>query len=154
MKKLFTVGAAAALLVIGNAYADTSVPIPLSGTLAKACNVTAFVNGPFDDLDMTTTSTQGSESLSPICNYGGTLTVTFTSLNAGFLQSGPNSVGYTLQVSGGLLAPTQLTVPAVVNNWPAVANAVQTRSLSVALLAVATVAGTYTDTITASVTPN
>ncbi|WP_193165749.1 hypothetical protein [Microbulbifer hainanensis] len=154
MKSLLTLGAAVAFIATGSAYADTSVDIPLSGHLCKTCNVTAFLNGPFDDLDMTTTAQQGFESLSPICNYGGTLTVTFTSLNAGFLESGPNSVGYTLQVSGGLLAPTQLTVPAVVNNWPAVANAVQTRSLSVALLAVATVAGTYTDTITASVTPN
>ena len=154
MKNLLALGATAALIATGSAYAATSVDIPLSGELCKVCNVTAFVNGPFDDLDMTTTATQGAESLSPICNYGGTLSVTFTSLNAGNLVSGPNNVGYTLQVSGGLLAPTQLTVPAVVPNWPAVANAVQTRGLSVALIAPATVAGTYTDTITASVTPN
>jgi hypothetical protein len=154
MKKLFALGAAAAMIAAGSAHAGNSVDIPLQGELCKTCDVTAFVNGPFDDLDMTTTEVQGAESLSPICNYGGTLTVTFTSANAGFLVSGPNQVGYTLQVGGGLLGPTQLTVPTQVNNWPAVANAVQTRSLSVALLAPATVAGIYTDTITASVTPN
>lgn len=145
---------AAAVLTAGAAQAATSVPIPLSGELAKACEVTAFLNGPFDNLDMSSTALQGAESLSPICNYGGTLSVTFTSANLGSLQSGANSVPYTLTVSGGLLSNASLATPQTIANWPAVANAVQTRSMSVTLGNAATIAGIYTDTITASVTPN
>lgn len=151
MRKYLMAGALAAAL-IGPASAANFVDIPLEGTLPKSCEVTAFVNGPFDNLDLTTTAEQGAESLSPICNYGGTLTVDFTSANASSLVSGANSVPYTFSVSGGLL--TDATLPATVSNWPAVANAVQSRSMSVTLTNVASVAGTYTDTVTATVTPN
>ena len=52
--------------------------------------------------------------------------------------------------SAGKSLATSQTVP----GFPAVANADQTRSMSVQLDAIATVAGTYTDTVTASITPN
>lgn len=128
-----------------------------SERFAKSCVVTALLNGPFDYLDMSSTALQGAESLSPICNYGGTLSVTFTSANLGNLVNTPAvspDVPYTLAVSGSLLTNASLSVPQVVGNWPAVANAVQTRSMSVTLGSVATIAGIYTDTITASVAPN
>ncbi|WP_193165748.1 hypothetical protein [Microbulbifer hainanensis] len=155
MKKLFVVGTAAALMPMGNAYADTSVQIPLSGTLMKTCDVIQNLDGPFDNLNMSTTSEQGNEQVIPTCNYAGTVTLTFTSLNGGFLVSGSNMVAYNLIVDGGLLAPTQLTIPAVVAVWPhPVPDIGVPRNIRVALLSAATVAGTYTDTITASVTPN
>ena len=158
MKMHFTAASkhlvAIAALLASAAYADTSVTIPLQGIVPKACNVTAFLNGPFNALDMSSTALQGSESLSPICNYGGTLTVTFTSANAGAMTNGSVTVPYKLTVSGNLVNDQSLASPVVVTNWPAVANAVQTRSMSVKLDAPATVAGTYSDTITAAVTPN
>lgn len=144
----------AALLLGGTVHAQTSTAIPLVGTVAKACTVSANLNGPFNALNMTSTALQGAESLSPICNYGGTLSVGFTSLNAGAMVSGANSVPYTFTVSGGLLNAVSLATPQTVPNWPAVANAVQTRSMSVTLASAATIPGTYGDTITATVTPN
>jgi hypothetical protein len=51
-------------------------------------------------------------------------------------------------------AGVSLASPQSITGWPAVANDAQTRSLSVKLDTAATIAGTYTDTITASVTPN
>lgn len=148
---LFT---AAALFAATSASAQTSVELPLSGTLAKSCSISAYLNGPFDALNMTSTATQGSESISPICNYGGTVTVGLSSANLGSLKSGANAVPYTVSISGGLLTDASLSSPQSITNWPMVANAVQTRSISVKLTNAATIAGTYTDTITASVTPN
>jgi hypothetical protein len=144
----------AALLMAGTVHAQTAVAIPLTGTVGKACTVSAFLNGPFNALNMASTANQGSESLSPLCNYGGTLNVGFTSLNAGALVSGANSVPYTFTVSGGLLNAVSLATPQTVSNWPATAGTVQTRSMSVTLASAATLAGTYADTITATVTPN
>jgi hypothetical protein len=104
---------------------------------------------------MTSTAVQGSESVSAICNYGGSATVSFASANLGNMKSGTNLVPYKLLVSGSPFATgVSLSSPQSITGWPAVANAVQTRSLSVQLDTAATIAGTYTDTITASVTPN
>ncbi|MFP3943453.1 MAG: hypothetical protein ACLFWF_06155 [Alphaproteobacteria bacterium] len=159
MRKSMLLGAVSALVLnagAANAVSPTdSVDIPLSGTLPKSCDISAFVNGPFDDLDMESTEIQGAESVTVNCNYGGTASVELASANSGFLEDADsNQVGYNVQISGGLLALTQLTTPQTINNWPAVAFADQTRSISVQLLAAATIPGTYTDTITASVTPN
>lgn len=152
---------AASLLTAGIAQAaNTSVEIPLQGVLPKECTVTALLDGPFDALDMKSTAIQGAESLSPVCNYGGTLSVTFTSANSGNLRTGGDDgsramqVPYTFSVSGTSLNNVSLRSPQTVSNWPAVANNVQTRSMSVTLVQAATIAGTYTDTITATVAPN
>lgn len=147
----------AAGLLSASAFAVDNVAIPLNGELPRKCDVTAFLNGPFNALDMTSTATQGSESLSPICNYGGTLSVAFSSANGGTMNNttvAGQNIGYTFTVSGGLLTDVSLATPANVSNWPAVANAVQTRSMSIKLNNAATVAGAYTDTITATVSPN
>ncbi len=145
---------AAVALGSSAALASNTVDIPLQGELAKECNLNANLNGPFDDLDMTSTAVQGDESLGVTCNYGGTATVTFVSQNGGYMESGANQVGYNFRVSNGTLLDQHLTVPGVVNNWPAVANAVQTRNLQVQLHSAATQAGIYTDVVTATVTPN
>lgn len=152
---------AASLLTAGIAQAaNTSVEIPLQGVLPKECSVTAFLNGPFDALDMKSTAIQGEESLSPVCNYAGTLTVTFTSANNGNLQTGGSDgsklmrIPYTFTISGGLLNNASLSSPQEVTNWPASSNSAEARAMSVTLIRAATIAGTYTDTITATVAPN
>lgn len=148
---------AASFLTAGAAQAASSVQIPLTGVLPKACDVSAFLNGPFDALDMTSTSVQGSESITARCNYGGTLSVTLSSLNAGKMVNrshGGAEVPYGVTISGSPLNNASLASPQTISNWPAVTNAVQTRSISVTLANAATVAGTYTDTITVSVAPN
>jgi hypothetical protein len=165
MKKMI-LAAVASMAVAAPAYAQTvgdsssaygtpTIDIPLSGTLAKSCALSAYLNGPFNALNMTSTAVQGSESVSAICNYGGSATVSFASANLGNMKSGTNLVPYKLLVSGSpFSAGVSLATPQSITGWPAVANAVQTRSLSVQLDTAATIAGTYTDTITASVTPN
>ncbi|WP_074454357.1 spore coat protein U domain-containing protein [Marinobacter sp. X15-166B] len=140
---------------VGFANANTSVEVPLSGTLPKACGVTAFLDGPFDALDMTDTDVQGSESMSVTCNYGGSASVTFESANLGKMVSDGNEVPYKLLISGSPFSTgVSLASPQTWAGWPAVTNAVQTRSLKVQLDMPAVVAGDYTDTITATVVPN
>lgn len=166
MKKMI-LAAVASMAIAAPAYAQTvgdsssaytgstSVQIPLSGTLDRSCALSAYLNGPFNALDMRSVAVQGAESLSAICNYGGSATVSFASLNAGNMKSGTNLVPYKLIVSGSPFSTgVSLATPQSITGWPSVANAVQTRSLSIQLDTQATVAGTYTDTITASVTPN
>lgn len=156
MRKLLALGAFA-VAGVAAASAQTSVSIPLSGTLPKACTISAFLNGPFDALDLTSTAVQGAESLTVNCNYGGTASVTFTSANAGALKSGANSVAYNFILSGAgspWTGGVSLATPQTWSGFPAVTNANQTRSMSVQLATAATVAGTYTDTITAAVVPN
>ncbi len=157
--KNILLAAVAAVAFAGSASAQTSVNIPLSGTLAKACTISAFLNGPFDALNMTSTTTQGAESLTTNCNYSagasGNL-VTLTSTNAGKLKSaGGQEVDYLFSVSGGVLPETALTAPVVITfGAGAPANTNFTRSMSVRLATAATIAGTYSDTVTATVTPN
>lgn len=155
MRKLILGGLAAMAISASPAMAQTSVDIPLSGVLPKACTISAFLDGPFDALDMASTSVQGGESLSVNCNYGGSASVQFSSANAGAMVSGANSVPYNLIVSGSPFSGgVSLATPQTWAGFPATANTNQTRSLSVQLTTAASVAGTYTDTITASVTPN
>ena len=148
---------AASVLAAGAAQAANSVQIPLQGVLPKSCDVSAYLNGPFNALDMTSTAVQGAESITANCNYSGTLMVTLSSVNAGKMKTSANGgaeVGYGVTISGSSVTNASLAAPQVINNWPAVVNANQTRSISVQLAAAATVAGTYTDTITVAVAPN
>ena len=133
------------------------VKLPRSATSAKACTVSAYLDGPFNALNMQSTAVQGAESTSVNCNYGGSASVTFSSANAGAMKSGANAVPYKLIVSGSgspFSSGVSLASAQTWNGWPATANSNQTRSLSVQLDNAATVAGTYTDTITVAVAPN
>lgn len=148
---------AASVFVAGAAQAANSVQIPLQGVLPKSCDVSAYLNGPFNALEMTSTAVQGAESITASCNYSGTLTVTLSSANAGKMKSADHSraeVPYGVTISGGLLSDASLATPQVINSWPAVALKDQTRSISVKLANAAVFAGTYTDTITVAVAPN
>jgi hypothetical protein len=131
----------------------TSIDIPLSGTLAKRCTLSANLNGPFHVLNLESTEKQGGESLSGDCNYSGTATVALSSLNGGNLKSGTNLVPYKLQFSGlgaDWDAGKSLAGGQTISNFVVDG----TRTMSVKLDNIATVAGTYTDVITAAITPN
>lgn len=154
MKAMLILAASALSLAAAPAFAADSVQVPLSGTLAKACNISAFLNGPFNAIDMTSTAVQGAESLTVNCNYGGSASVTFTSANSGSMN-GPANIPYQFILSGSPFSGgVSLATPQTWTGFPAVANADQTRGMSIQLNQAATLAGTYTDTITASVTPN
>lgn len=157
MKKLLIAAGAVASVVAVPAAAQNSVEIPLQGTLGKTCGISAFLNGPFDALNLSSTARQGDESVSINCNYGGSASVEFASANSGNLKSGSNLVPYTFFLTGAgspFSGGVSLATPQTWNGFPAVVGTNQTRSMSVALNSVATVAGTYTDIITATVTPN
>lgn len=156
MKKIvMTSLAAAAALSISAVQAADTVQIPLTGELAKSCDISAFLNGPFDAIDMTDTAVQGAESLTVNCNYGGSASVTFESANAGEMQSGTDAVPYQFILSGSPFSGgVSLATAQTWNGFPTVANSNQTRSMSIQLDSTATVAGTYEDTITATVVPN
>jgi spore coat protein U-like protein len=159
MKKLL-LAAIMSTAIATPAFAQTSVNIPLQGSLAKRCTISAYLDGPFNALNMEVLTAQGAESITGNCNYGGSATVTFSSANAGKMVSGANSVPYKLRVTGtGTPADwsstgKSLAEPQQITGFPAVANANQTRGLSIILDQIATVAGTYADTITASIQPN
>lgn len=150
MKKVLL--ATAAVAFAAPAFAQNTVEIPVGGELARDCTIGAFVND-VNDLDMTSLAESNADSISVNCNYGGTASVELASANNGVL-TGPENIGYTISVSGGLASGVQLTSPLDITNWPATLNSDQTRSLRVTLLQVATIAGTYADTITATVSPN
>ena len=155
MKKFLIAATAASTMFAAPAFAQDSEDIILSGTLAKDCGISAFVDGPFNALDLTSTAVQGKESVSINCNYGGSASVRFESANAGSLNSGSNSVDYDFFLSGSPFSGgVSLATPQTWNGFPATAGTDQSRSMSVQLASAATVAGTYTDTITATVTPN
>lgn len=134
----------------------SSIDVALSGTLAKRCTVSSFLNGPFSELNLESLATQGSESLSSNCNYPGFATLTVASLNGGKLKSGNNEVPYTFSLSGGFATDANLSSNLIISNFhnPANVNSDFTRSMSVKLGAKATVAGTYTDLLTISIQPN
>ena len=153
--KRFAFAAIAASMIAAPVMAQDSVVIPLSGELEKDCNISAFLNGPFDVLNMESTAVQGGESVTINCNYGGTASVEFASANGGTMDSGANSVPYNFLLAGtSLSGGVSLASPQTVTNFPATVNTDQSRTMSVQLTSAATVAGIYTDTITATVTPN
>ncbi len=135
------------------AVAEPTGLITLRGALTRNCDLNAVLDGPFDAIDMNSTDVQGDEILTTICNYGGTPTIEFTSLNAGVLKSGSESVPYVFIVSGGLFTGP-LTTPATVFGWPVWPGLGDSRTLAIRLDFPAPVAGVYSDNITAQVTPN
>lgn len=149
------------------ADASTKATIEAAGTLEKRCTIYTGVTPTFTNLDLESPDVQGSGSLVVSCNYTGSTEVTFTSANAGVLKSdNGDTLPYGFAIDGSANAsgnsPLQLTEPLVepdlfnVNadllNNPALAT--DERALSVQLLDTAVIAGTYTDTITASLVPN
>lgn len=145
----------------------TEVTVPLAGALEQRCTIYTGTTPTFTNLDLESLEIQGSGSLVVSCNYTGGTTVTFTSANAGVLVSENGDVlPYGFGIDGSANAPgnsplelieplveTDLfNVSADLLNDPALAT--DERALSVQLIETAVIAGTYTDTITATVSPN
>lgn len=140
------------------ADAETQVTIDLAGTLEQRCEISTTAAG-FDDLDLEVTTPQGSGELSVRCNFSGSPVVTISSLNAGKLKNAtPDvdaSLAYILSVGDSdlnlSLGDATPAFPIANNGNTLVANA---QALSIALTETAVIAGDYTDTITATVSPN
>jgi len=159
MKKLLLSTAALLTVGISGAQADPSTDsaqLTLAGEMAKACTISTFQNnGDLTDLDLTVTTESNADSISVTCNFGGATEVELSSANAGELVSGSNSIPYTASVTGGLMTDQSLASPFSIPNWPVTLGTPQTRSFKVKLSPPAVVpAGTYEDTVTATVYAN
>lgn len=151
------------------ADAVKSVDLNLSGSLNQRCTIYTGTTPTFTNLELESTEPQGSGSLVVSCNYTGGTTVTFTSANSGVLANqddGESTLRYAFIVDGSsnaaINSQLELTEPLIENNLFNVnadllndpALSLDERNIQVQLIDTAVVAGTYTDTITASVQPN
>ncbi len=163
MKKVLFGAAAMVAAFAAPAMAQTtygpsspSIQVPISGVLPKACQISSFVNGPLNAINLSSTAVQGAESLTVTCNYGGSATVDFESANGGALKraGGTETIAYLFSLSGSPLSGgVSLSSAQTWGGFPAVVGD-QTRSYSIQLASAAVVAGTYADTLTFTVTPN
>lgn len=175
----WTLAALAVLAASGAAVAQTSLTpigpnptlsasLPLSGEVAKNCIVSVNPNNAvLQNLDLEITTRQNGAPLRLECNYAGSATVSFSSLKGGKLVSAEgNELPYLFYLGGGangagvLSTGVSLASPQVFSAFNTVFSnglppaEITTRSMGIALASAATIAGTYTDVITASVTPN
>jgi len=186
-KKFATAGALAALMIGGSAMAapfasfddfETSNPgnifgdgpgassslnFDIIGKVEKACHVRAFLDGPFDDIDLSAGAvgvTQGAESVAFICNYAGGAMVTYSSLNAGVLENQDDNsftVDYTMSGTGGsglAFADEELDTDVVLKFVSPGILDDQGSGLSIKTKEAGTAAGTYSDTITVTIEVN
>lgn len=140
-----------------SSLASTQVQIELSGSLEKRCEI-ATEAADFTGLDLESLDAQGTGQLAVRCNFSGSPKVSVSSANAGKLvnqETGVDAaiaylftvgsddynlanaqqVPFTTTVSAADLTPTK-------------------KDISVKLTETAIVAGNYTDTVTATVSPN
>lgn len=163
IKKALLGAVALAVAGLAPAFAQTtygpaspSINVPISGVLPKACQISSFVNGPLNAINLSSTTVQGAESATVTCNYGGSATVAISSANGGALKrsGGSETIAYNFFLSGSPFSSgVSLASTQTWTGWPAVVGD-QTRSYSVQLASAAVVAGTYEDTLTFTVTPN
>jgi len=146
---------------IGGQGGASEIDIVLNAVVEEECRVSAYagvdearinLTGPLD-----TGATFGPVSFSPRCNFdNASVTVEFSSANAGALKNDGDLVPYVVEISGGgsgydplsgasLSSPVQITVPLQD------AFGTQTRGLSFITQGPLQKAGTWTDTITATV---
>ena len=153
-----------------SAAGDSDIDFDITGFIAQECALSAFgVEGSTQDrlgnIDLSTRGIgdllgAGNASIDAICNFGGGATITISSTNNGeMVNPAGGSIGYTLAVTGGSgwanFDGADLSGGPVSNTVVLPApNTVQTGGFNVRLTEVATVAGTYTDTITVAIAPN
>lgn len=153
----FSTLALAQAVGIASTGVRTEVEIQLSGTLEKRCEI-ATIGASLTDLDLEILTAQGSGQLSVRCNYSGSPEVSVSSLYDGKLKNNTPDVDaavaylFTVGAADYNLASPQLvpfdTTVSALDLTPTVKN------ISVKLTETAIVAGTYVDTVTATVSPN
>ena len=175
----WTLAALAALAASGAAIAQTSLTpigpnptlqasLPLQGEIARRCVISTNPNNVnLQNLNLESTLRQNGSNLRLECNYAGSATVSFASANGGKLKSADgNELSYLFYLgtnangAGALTAGVSLASNQSFGAFNTVYSdgippaELTTRAMGIALTQVATIAGTYTDVITASVTPN
>lgn len=153
------VAAIAVLGMTGTAAADgsDSMQLNLEGELPRACEI-ATSDASIDrhsNLDLTSTASQGGTQIAVTCNYGSSAMLTFDSLNGGKLVrvDGSEEVNYQASMST-YFANEEFDGEVVVPSFDVITNEEQSRTLDFNLTETAAVAGTYTDIVTVTVTPN
>lgn len=159
--KKFTALAFAAALVIGagSAKAD-SFNVTVQGVVDSVCEVTNDSIASTTTLDLETTSAQEIGDLTYTCTNPGGFSRSVSSANGGKLQSGSQSINYQVSHTGtGSMAfsATQLA-SAYTSGHSGSADfaAGQTAKMYITVPSVPSnlLAGTYTDTLTVSITAN
>ena len=155
-KIILSTVAAIAALTSTSAFAAGTASVNVSSTLAQSCSIST------DGSTVTLTgTTAASTPVTVTCNFTGTPTIAYTSANKGVKggEGGELVVDYLINY-GGTPAPGNLLASiadggpaATFNANPVTPNSPNVASLSFALVAAPTVAGTYSDTLTLTVAP-
>jgi spore coat protein U-like protein len=156
---LFSTAAAIAALSSTAAFAaegpTNTTGVNITTTLAKACTIST----PGTDVALTGTASS-TTPMTVTCNFSGNPTLTYTSLNGGAKSTGPdgNTVDYYVNYNSESAGPGNWTAGSLGTGQSHTATGVTpgtplTTPLAFALVAAPTIAGTYTDTMTITVTP-
>lgn len=161
MNKMFRVGAlAAGALGAGQALAEDQAQYQITASLAQICSVTPPGN---QTINPASTAVQSIGSVTYVCNFAGNATLRFWTQNGGSIVSpaaaGNGNVaqlrGYNFVFDGtalGQLTDAANTATGVVRAI-LTPNAAQSGATTVQLASIATLAGTYNDTVFINITP-
>jgi hypothetical protein len=153
MKTILTLGLLAASAVVATpAMAARSASYTISGTLSPSCSITAPAN---QTINPTSTASQPIGVPSYVCNFAGPAAIRFWSQNGSVLQAPNGSVSYSFVFdgSGPFTLPNAEPALATLSRSIATAGTAQTGAASITISAGASVAGTYSDTISMSINP-
>ncbi|HEY8568325.1 hypothetical protein [Microbulbifer sp.] len=153
MKHLLGLGAAAALIVAGSAFAgdyhdygnncyecSDEIEIQLVGEVACSCEISFDQPVAFLNLSLIDTFVSGVQNLSVTCNTDDDLNIIFESLNGGLLhEDGVELIPYDIRL-GGL--PVAFSTPVPFDG---------SEDVSVGVNGTGPLAGIYTDTVTVTV---
>ncbi len=149
---------ALSLFATTQTFAATTGTITLSGSVAAATAIVVTGVGGYNNLDLTTSQTNLQvANVREINNTANGYTVRMSSANAGALKNGTaGSITYTAKYNG--VTANLAVAPVTVTSSPA-ANAVVNvvKPLSISYTGVAAdslMAGTYSDTLTFTITAN
>ena len=158
MKKIWIVAVAAA--VASPAFAADTGSTVISGTLLQSSSVTEPAA---QTIDPASTAVQNVGTVSYQCNFVGNSTLKLWSLNGGRIISPASATNGNIQQvhtysttfdnTNLSLLPTTVGAATAVTRAMAAAGVAQSGLMQIQLSTGATVAGTYTDTISVSIAP-
>jgi hypothetical protein len=160
-KIILSTVAAIAAMTSTSAFAAGSADVAINASLAPKCTISASSSA----LTLTSDKAPVAGTFEYSCNFVGSPTMTFTSLNGGVAttENGTakadygiylNDTAYTGDTSSWLKASQAATTQTYNGITTTVTpNTTVTPSFAVALLDTLTVAGTYSDTLTITVAP-
>lgn len=160
MKTIVAASALASMTATANiSVSDTNTAVfNIGGTIEPMCKVNSVASASAQTLIFNeTNATQDIGTLAVWCNTGNNATTKYASANNGFLVDGANKIGYTLDV-GSIASAIDLTSEYTAANTDAGSDRNGTSSDHVLKITPKSTgldyAGTYSDTITVTVSYN